>query len=192
VKDLRAVGEQRRAAFAEIQPSPVELTERGNEASGRLSLASFGLSRMTGMAETQSLKNHARTIPAYHYFVLGILAANGVWTAYRAFTDFSGDRVMSLLVALALVVLAIYARVFALTVQDRVIRNEMRERLRQMLPPPMHSRIDDLTVGQLVALRFASDAELPELCTRVLNDRINDRREIKKMIKNWRADLIRA
>jgi hypothetical protein len=144
------------------------------------------------MAETQSLKNHARTIPAYHYFVFGVLAANVVWTAYRALTDFSGDRLMSWLVALALVVLALYARIFALTVQDRVIRNEMHERLRQILPPPMHARIGELTVSQLVALRFASDAELPELCTTVLNDRINDRRVIKKMIKNWRADLIRA
>ena len=73
------------------------------------------------------------------------------------------------------------------------IRNKnVVERLRQLLPPPMHSRIDSLTVGQLVALRFASDAELPELCTTVLDNRINDRREIKQMIKDWRADLIRA
>jgi hypothetical protein len=147
---------------------------------------------MAAMTETQSLKNHARTIPGYHYFVLGVLAMNVVWTAYRAATGFSGDRLMSLLVAVALVVLAVYARVFALTVQNRVIRNEMQERLRRLLPAPMHSRIDDLTIGQLVALRFASDAELPELCTRVLDDRIKDRGQIKKMIKNWRADLVRA
>jgi hypothetical protein len=144
------------------------------------------------MAEAQSLKNHARTIPAYHYFVFGVLAANVVWTAYRVVTDFSGDRLMSVLVAVALVVLALYARIFALTVQDRVIRNEMHERLRQVLPASMHSRIADFTIGQLVALRFASDAELPGLCTTVLDDRIDDRRKIKKMIRNWRADLIRA
>jgi len=143
------------------------------------------------MAEAQSLKNHARTIPAYHYFVFGVLAANVVWTAYRVVTDFSGDRLMSVLVAVALVVLALYARIFALTVQDRVIRNEMHERLRQVLAS-MHSRIADFTIGQLVALRFASDAELPGLCTTVLDDRIDDRRKIKKMIRNWRADLIRA
>jgi uncharacterized protein DUF6526 len=147
---------------------------------------------MTAMAEAQSFKNHARTIPAYHYFVFGVLAANVVWTAYRTATDFSGDHLMSLLVALALCVLALYARVFALSVQDRVIRNEMHDRLRQLLPPALHPRIDEFTVGQLVALRFASDAELPELCTRVLENRINDRKEIKKMIKNWRADLLRA
>jgi len=147
---------------------------------------------MTAMTETQSLKNHARTIPAYHYFVLGVLAANVVWTAYRAIAGFSGDRLMSLLVAVALVVLAVYARVFALTVQNRVIRNEMHERLRRVLPAPMHPRIDDLAIGQLAALRFASDAELPELCTHVLNDGIMDRTKIKKLIKNWRADLIRA
>jgi hypothetical protein len=147
---------------------------------------------MSAMSQTQSLKNHARTIPGYHYFVLGVLAANVVWTTYRAITGFSGDRLMSMLVAVALVVLAVYARVFALTVQDRVIRNEMHDRLRRLLPPPMHSSIDDLTLGQLVALRFASDAELPELCTQVVNERIKDRGKIKKMIKNWRADLIRA
>ena len=144
------------------------------------------------MAEAQSLKNHARTIPAYHYFVFGVLTANVVWTAYRVVTDFSGDRLMSGLVAVALVVLALYARIFVLTVQDRVIRNEMHDRLRQVLPASMHSRIADFTIGQLVALRFASDAELPGLCTTVLDDRIDDRRKIKKMIRNWRADLIRV
>jgi hypothetical protein len=147
---------------------------------------------MSVMAETQSLKNHARIIPAYHYFVFGALVTNLVWTAYRTVTDFSVDRAISLLVALALIALALYARLFALTVQDRVIRNEMHERLRQLLPAPLQARIHDLTVGQLVALRFASDAELPELCARVLDDRINDRRAIKKMIKNWRADLVRV
>jgi hypothetical protein len=147
---------------------------------------------MARMAEPQSLKNHARTIPAYHFFIFGVLVANVVWTTYRVIRDFSGDHLMSALVAIALVVLALYARIFALTVQDRVIRNEMHERLRQALPPPLQSRIADLTVSQLVALRFASDAELPELCRRVMDDGIRDRREIKKMIKNWRADLIRV
>jgi hypothetical protein len=141
---------------------------------------------------TQSFKNHARTIPGYHYVVFGILFANVVWTAYRAVTDYSADRLMALLVAIALVILALYARIFALTVQDRVIRNEMQARLREVLPPAMRPRIDDLTVGQLVALRFASDAELPELCTKVLDDKISDRKAIKQMIKNWRPDLLRA
>ena len=85
-----------------------------------------------------------------------------------------------------------YARVFATTVQDRVIRLEMQLRLRQLLPADLQSCVDDLTHRQLIALRFASDGELPDLCRRVVNDKITDQKTIKKMIKNWRPDHLRA
>jgi hypothetical protein len=79
-----------------------------------------------------------------------------------------------------------------LTVQDRVIRLEMQLRLRQTLPADLHARIDDFTPKQLVALRFASDEELPQLCRTVLNDRVMEQKAIKKMIKKWRPDHLRA
>jgi hypothetical protein len=145
------------------------------------------------MAQTeQNYKNHVRTIPAYHMLTFGLIVVNFLWTAYRAVTDFSWDRVMTLFVAIALVMLFFFARVFALTVQDRVIRLEMRLRLAQILPADLKARINDLTIDQLCALRFASDAELPELARKVLTDNIRDRKTIKQMIKTWEADWLRA
>jgi len=105
---------------------------------------------------------------------------------------FSWGSIVNVLVAMALLVLAFYARAFAMTVQDRVIRLEMRLRLAGALPPDLCPRIPEFTVGQLVSLRFACDAELPELARKVLDEKLDDRKAIKKLIKNWQADYLRA
>jgi hypothetical protein len=146
------------------------------------------------MADTapQSFENHTRVVPAYHMGVLGIFAINLFWSLYRVVKYPSADTLVSLLLAAALILLFFYARTFALTVQDRVIRLEMQLRLRQLLPADLQSRIDDLTPKQLVALRFASDEELPALCRTVMNDKVVDQKSIKKMIKQWRPDHLRA
>lgn len=146
------------------------------------------------MADTapQTFENHARIVPAYHMGALGIFAVNLVWCIYRLVWVPNTDAVMALLLAVAFLLASVYARVFALTVQDRVIRLEMRLRLRELLPRDLHGRIDELTPRQLVALRFACDEELPELCRAVLNDKITDQKSIKKMIKKWRPDYLRA
>jgi Family of unknown function (DUF6526) len=146
------------------------------------------------MADTapQSLENHTRVVPAYHMGIFAIFMLNLVWSLYRLVKYPSADTIVSLLLAVGLILLAFYARVFALTVQDRVIRLEMQLRLRQMLPADLQARIDELTPKQLVALRFASDEELPGLCRTVLNDKVGDQKSIKKMIKKWRPDHLRA
>ena len=141
----------------------------------------------------QSLKNHARFVPAFHFFVFPILAANAVWLTIHAFRAPLG--VASLLPALtgwALVTLAFLARIFALTVQDRVIRLEMRLRLRELLPPDLQPRLGEFTRAQLVALRFAGDRELPALARRVLDGKIQDRKAIKSLVEDWQADHLRA
>ncbi len=140
----------------------------------------------------QNFENHAKIVPAFHYFILPVLAINFVQSIFQVVHHFSVDAVISVLLALALILLALYARMFALTVQDRVIRLEMQLRLRNLLPPDQHARIVNFTVGQLVALRFASDAELPGLARKVLDEKVNDRKTIKKMIQNWQTDLLRA
>jgi hypothetical protein len=99
---------------------------------------------------------------------------------------------MSLFVAVALVLLFFFARIFALRVQDRVIRLEMRLRMAQVLPADLRGRINEFTVNQLCSLRFASDAELAELARKVLDEKLDDRKSIKKMIRNWEADWLRA
>src|SRR5262252_4270757 len=106
------------------------------------------------MPPPQTFANHRRSRPLY-LLVYFILFLNIVWTAYRAAQAPSVDTVMAAFTALALGLLSYYARIFALTVQDRVIRLEMRLRLRECLPAALHSRIAEFSKQQLVAMRFA-------------------------------------
>ena len=142
-------------------------------------------------ARPQSFETHRRIVPLY-LTALSILFLNVVWALYRLVVAPAADTVVGLLVAAALLSIALYARAFALTVQNRLIRLEMRLRLREVLPPDLQGRIHEFTHGQLIALRFASDAELPGLCRRVLDERLTDKAAIKKLIKEWQPDHLRA
>jgi Family of unknown function (DUF6526) len=79
-----------------------------------------------------------------------------------------------------------------LVVQNRLIRLEERLRLQRLLPADLQPRIAEFTVAQLVSLRFASDAELPALARKVLDEKLDDRRAIKQLVKNWKPDYLRA
>ena len=147
---------------------------------------------MPDNANVQNFGNHAKFVPAFHFVAVPILVANFVWSAYRAFTRPAGDTAFAALVAAALVITVFLARIFALKVQDRVIRLEMRLRLRELLPADLHPRIAEFTPGQLVALRFAGDRELPVLARRVLDERLVNKKAIKQMIADWQADHLRA
>jgi hypothetical protein len=141
----------------------------------------------------QNFKNHNRVVPLYHMFVFFVFVINLGWAIYRLVKDvFSLGSIVNVLVAMALIVLFFYVRIFALTVQDRIIRLEMRLRLGGLLPADLRPRIPEFTVAQLVALRFASDAELPALARKVLDEKLNDRKAIKQLIKDWQADYLRA
>lgn len=144
------------------------------------------------MAE-QKFENHVRLVPPYHYFVLPVLALNFVWSIVRVVKGgFSFDGVLWILTALAILLAALFGRMFALSVQNRVIRLEERLRMERLLPADLKARIGEFSCGQLIALRFASDAELPELARKVLTDKIAEGKAIKKLVKNWRADYLRA
>jgi uncharacterized membrane protein YheB (UPF0754 family) len=121
-----------------------------------------------------------------------ILLINFLWAAYRVVQDLNGDRIVALLLAVALIIIFFAARIMALRVQDRVIRLEMRLRLREVLPPDLTPRIGEFTTKQLVALRFASDAELPALARRVLDERLTDGKTIKQLVTDWQPDTLRA
>jgi hypothetical protein len=145
------------------------------------------------MAERpQSFENHARFVVGYHVVLFAILTINLLWRLYALVTAFSGEMLVQFLVAVGLVLVGFYARVFALKAQDRVIRLEMRLRLARLLPPDFSSQADRLTVDQLIALRFASDAELPGLVRQVLADNITDRKAIKQLVKDWQGDYLRV
>jgi hypothetical protein len=141
---------------------------------------------------TESYATHRKFVPAFHYVALPVLLINVFVLAWQLIQAPSLMTTWALLLGIALFLGVLYGRVFALKVQDRVIRLEERMRLRGLLAGDLHGRIDEFTTAQLIALRFASDSELPELASAVLRDRIADREAIKKMVKQWRADEARA
>lgn len=145
--------------------------------------------------EEQSYRNHRKFVPAFHFLAFGILVLNLVWAVWRLFQGAGlplADRIWGVAMAVALLLVIWYARTFPLVVQDRVIRLEERLRLAQLLPPDLVPRIGELSTGQLVALRFASDEEIPDLTRKVLDEKIRSREEIKKQIRKWRPDHLRA
>jgi hypothetical protein len=144
------------------------------------------------MSEKQSFANHAKFVPPFHFFVLPIFLVNVGYSVYWLIKDVSARTVVGLLVAIALLLAAVLGRLFALTVQDRVIRLEERLRLATLLPADLRPRIPEFTREQLIGIRFASDAELPALARKVLDEKIAARKPIKQLVKDWRADNLRA
>jgi hypothetical protein len=140
----------------------------------------------------QNLKNHAKLVPIFHMFVLPVFLINIISSLVRLRYGLTFGSILNVLMAVAFMVLALCARTFALKVQDRVIRLEMELRLARVLPGEFQPRIGEFTVAQLIGLRFASDAELAALAQQVLQEKLTDRQEIKRRVKNWRADYLRA
>jgi hypothetical protein len=138
----------------------------------------------------QDLKNHPRFVPLFHFVVFGLIVLNLVH-ASRRLLPFSADSFYPLSLAVALMLLAWFTRAFPLTVQDRVIRLEERLRL-EKLAPELAARSGDVTPSQWTALRFASDAELPGLVGEVLAGKLSKPGDIKRAIRVWRADHLRA
>ena len=144
------------------------------------------------MAE-QSFQSHTKWLPPFHFFVLPVLLINLGFSIYWCVKWwFTVGGVLSVFFAAALFVGMVMARAMAMKVQDRVIRIEERIRFERVLPVDMHARIGEFTIDQLVALRFASNAELPDLARKVLEEKVKDRKAIKQMIKTWRPDPARA
>ena len=142
--------------------------------------------------QEQTFANHARFVPPYHYVAAPIFILNFIWAVRGLFNGITFDAILNVLVAVALVILFLVARTFALKAQDRVIRLEMRLRMRELLPEDLRGRVNDFTPTQMIGLRFASDAELPELARKVLDENITAATPIKKTITNWQGDYLRV
>ena len=140
----------------------------------------------------QTYKNHSRLLPPFHFFVIPVLFINFLNEIRHVYQEPSRHAAWVLIVGAALLMLGLLARIMTVTVQDRVIRLEMRHRLKDTLPLDLHTRINDLTPKQLVALRFASDDEMPALVREILAGSLTTQKAIKERVKNWQGDYLRA
>ena len=139
------------------------------------------------MTETQNFANHRRFDPWYHIVAFGLL---GVALPLSIWNLRHGGQVWAVLISLAVLVVWGRVRIYALRVQDRVIRLEETLRLRALLPEHLQGRIQDLKPGQFVALRFAGDAELAERMEEAVSGDLSGT-AIKQRIQLWRADHFR-
>ena len=144
------------------------------------------------MPQAQTLKNHTRLLPPFHLFVLPVLLINVLNEIRHVVQAPSRHFAWTVVLATALLMLALLARRMAITVQDRVIRLEMRHRLKDTLPFDLHGRINELTRQQLIALRFASDDEMTALVRDVLAGNLTTPKAIKGRVKNWQGDYLRC
>ena len=139
----------------------------------------------------QSYANHARTDPPFHFFLAPLLIVAVILSIISLVRHPGLDSILWMLLTVALFLTAERARSYALKAQDRVIRLEERLRLSMLLPEAARPRIAELTEPQLIALRFASDAEVPALAMRSLNEGLT-MKQIKSSIQSWRADTFRV
>ena len=141
--------------------------------------------------KSQSYASHIKFDPPFHFFVIPVFLINVLVVAYLLFRHPGLGGAWILVVSLAFLVHAGRTRSYATQLQDRVIRLEERLRLGDILPEPLRMRIGELTSSQLVGLRFASDAELPALVQRTLDENLS-RADIKKAVTDWRPDYSRV
>jgi hypothetical protein len=140
----------------------------------------------------QTMANHVRLHPPFHFFVLPGSAVALILAIMNVVRHYDLLSAWTLVLLSAVVVMAgLLTRVSALKAQDRVIRLEERLRLAALLNEPLKSRISELTEPQLIAIRFCSDAELPALVDKSLKNNLSSA-DIKKSIVNWRADTFRV
>jgi hypothetical protein len=142
-------------------------------------------------SERQSLKNHARFDPTYHFLLFGVILANLVYACFHLYRQPSLSSGWYLVLSLVVVLPYLRLRQYPLKVQDRIIRLEERLRLQALAPAEWHTQIYRLSEGQLIALRFAGDDEVVELAKQALEHNLNGK-QIKERIKNWRADYWRV
>jgi uncharacterized membrane protein len=140
----------------------------------------------------QTFANHTRWQPWFHFFVAPVMLINFFWAVVMFFKDPNRNTGWWIIVSIALLVLAFLVRLNSLKVQDRLIRLEEKLRYQQLLSPAVCQQTSALRPDQIVALRFAADDELEALVSAVLAGKFNKNADIKRAIKNWRADTFRV
>jgi hypothetical protein len=141
--------------------------------------------------DLQTFANHARFDPLFHVIVIPVFFLTAIAATVHFIWRPSWHSASFFVISVAAAIAVLKIRLYALKVQDRVIRLEERLRLATLLPEPLRPRIPELTEDQLIALRFASDAEVPKLADRALSEKLS-RADIKKAIQVWRPDYFRV
>jgi len=141
---------------------------------------------------TQSFANHTRWHAPFHFFVVPILIINLIWSVVDLIRAPGWYSARFAVVSLALIVLATLVRLNPLRAQDRLIRLEERLRCQRVLSPTMAAQAENLSEPQFIALRFAPDEELEEIVGAIVAGKLSKPVDIKKAIKNWRADTFRV
>jgi len=135
----------------------------------------------------QTYSSHTRFDPPFHFFIVPVFAITLIAALVHLIRRPGLHSAWMFVVMVAAVVAIFKMRLYALKVQDRVIRLEERMRLERLLVESMRPRIGEFTESQLIGMRFASDAELPALAARALSEKLS-RAEIKKAVQQWRPD----
>lgn len=145
------------------------------------------------MAEkaTQNFANHVRYDPLFHFFALPVVGLTVIVAIVHCIDRRNWFSAWLVVFTVAMVIVTMRTRMYALKAQDRIIRLEERERIAALVPEALRSRIGELTEGQLIGLRFASDGEIPALVQDALDKKLSCG-DIKKAIKNWRPDYFRV
>jgi uncharacterized membrane protein YraQ (UPF0718 family) len=144
------------------------------------------------MARTQNFGNHARYLPAFHFFASPVLLINAIVALWHVFREPSLASGWAAVVAVALFTGIMMARVMALTVQNRLIRLEQQVRFARILPADLQPAVAELRPRHFIGLRFASDSELPDLIRRIRSGELDKTDDIKKAVRDWQADYLRV
>jgi hypothetical protein len=139
----------------------------------------------------QTLANHTRLDPPFHFFIVPVYGISWILSIVLAVRRPTPLSIWEAIFVTALLGALFRTRLYALKVQDRIIRLEERLRLAALLPDSTRAQALKLSEKQLVALRFASDDELPALAQRAWTENLPPA-EIKKLIRNWRPDYWRV
>lgn len=141
---------------------------------------------------TQNYQNHVRYHPPFHFVLTPLVFLNLIWSLVSLYRDPGWETGQGVLIAFILIIVGLIARTSALKAQDRIIRLEEKLRYQSLLPADLAKRAEVLRQGQIVALRFASDEELPDLVQQTLEGKFATPKDIKLAIKNWRGDYLRV
>lgn len=141
----------------------------------------------------QNYKNHIRFFPAHHFLYYPLLIILFIISIYFTFT--SESKLIWLFISLIFIFLFcigfLLRQHYALTLQNRIIKNELRHRYFMLTGNSFEQIEYKYTEDQLFALRFASDAEFIPLLKKTLKENL-DSDEIKKQIINWKGDYDRV